>query len=450
MRKHLLLSAAALVAVAISGNAENKIYSFEEVFGSAYGVSGNGKYAVGGDDDDNVGFIWDSEDPENIVTVESCVMHDVDNNGFIVGSYYLTGSYKAIAGYYSDDEWHGLPLSDDLIGESFAMCVSDDGQFIGGYQFTKDANSETGGRYYPCLWTRDEYGDYTLSMYNNIVIPDHQGFAISSMSEDGRVLAGQVFCGLGSLVPALLVDGQPVYFNEFTAQMEPWYYKGELYGYATEYYIDGFHDYSSTDNFYGSFLSMDKFGYVYGGRTQATNLQDDGTGTLVYSGCEFNMNDGSWTDEKATRGYFHFTGYNGNYISTSNGGLIVDGEKKDLLDYFGLTLGQSVSGLVGYSDDATVAAGTSLYLFAATGEYYGQPFFLKLDADQVNGVESVESNVSNAKVSVIGNQIVVTGAENVAVYSTTGQLISRNSVTAPAAGIYVVKADNRTVKVAVK
>jgi hypothetical protein len=53
-------------------------------------------------------------------------------------------------------------------------------------------------------------------------------------------------------------------------------------------------------------------------------------------------------------------------------------------------------------------------------------------------------------INVVGEQIVVTGAQNVAVYNTTGQLVSTKTVSTPGQGIYIVKADNRTAKVAVK
>jgi hypothetical protein len=106
--------------------------------------------------------------------------------------------------------------------------------------------------------------------------------------------------------------------------------------------------------------------------------------------------------------------------------------------------------LVGYSEDGTVAGGTSLYLVEATGEYTGQPFFLKMDP--LAGVNDIvtDNNNSNVNINVVGEQIVVTGAQNVAVYNTTGQLVSTKTVSTPGQGIYIVKADNRTAKVAVK
>lgn len=451
--KRLLLLPLVAGVTALSSNAKTEVYYFDEgVDGTVFGVSNNGKYVVGGDDADNIGFFWLSDDPETLTTVKNCVIRDAANDGTMVGTFYNNGSYTAIAGYYDGEEWHQLPLSDDLIGESFAMSISPDAKYIGGYQFTYYADSYTGGRYYPCLWTKDEYGDYQLTMYNNIELPDHQGFAVGAMSDDGRVLAGQVFCGFASRIPALLVDGEFVIFNTIEEKVEPWYYKGEVWGYDTNTYIDGFKDYTTDDNFYGTFLSIDNKGNYYGTRTRATEVQEDGSGTLVYGGFKYNYESETWEDQEGgSRGEVYYCGFDGNYISTSNGGLIVDGEKTTLRKYFGLErFTRQIAGLVGYSEDGTVAGGTSLYLVEATGEYAGQPFFLKMDP--LAGVNDIvtDNNNSNVNINVVGEQIVVTGAQNVAVYNTTGQLVSTKTVSTPGQGIYIVKADNRTAKVAVK
>jgi hypothetical protein len=450
MRNSLLFTAVFAMTATLSLNAKNQVYTFDELGGTVYGVSHNGKYVVGGDDDDNVGFIWLSEDPENITVIENCVLHAASNDGVIVGSFYDEGGYTSKAGYYFNGEHYALPLSDDLIGESFAMSISSDGKYIGGYQYTYYAGSELSGRYYPCRWVRDDFGEYQLEMYNNIDIPDHQGFAAGTMTEDGRILAGQVFCGFASRIPAMLVDGEFVIFNELETKSEPWYYKGEIYGYDDTTYIDGFKDYSTSDCFYGSFLSVDNAGNFYGTRTRATNVQSDGTGTLVHGGFMYNKATDTWTDGKSgDQGTCYYCGIDGNYISTTNGGLIVDGKETTLVDYFNLDFTKQVAGLAGYSDDTTVAGGTSLYLFEGTGEYLGEPFFIKFD-EPVAGVSEITKPVSNANVLTTGNKIVVTGANNIAVYTTTGQLVSTKSVSTLPAGIYVVKADNKTAKVAVK
>ena len=449
MKKCLLIAAA--IATTLCASAENKIYYFDESLdGTVFGVSSNGLYAVGGDEADNIGFVWRSDKPEEITRLENCVCRDASNNGTIVGSMYLTGTYTSLAAYYDGSEWHRLPLSDNIIGESFAMSISSDGKYIGGYQYTYYKDSETGGRYYPCLWTRDDFGDYQLKIYNDIELPDHQGFAVGAVSEDGRVLAGQVFCGFGSLIPALLVDGKFVIFNELETRSEPFYYKGQLLGYYNEYYIDGFHDYSSTDNFYGSFLSIDDAGNIYGMRTKANDVKEDGTGVLTYGGCKYNYKSGEWTDHSyGSRGSAYMCGFNGNYISMNNGNIIVDGTEQDLLTYFGITgFDRQVSGLAAFSSDGTVAGGTSLYYLEASGEYAGQPFFLKLDG--LSGVNDIAAETSAPGVIVNGNQIVVTGADNIAVYNAMGQLMSTGSVSSQRPGVYIVRADNKTVKVVVK
>lgn len=449
MKQLLLLAVAA--ATTFCAPAKNTIYSFDDsVDGSVFGVSSNGLYAVGGDEASNIGFVWRSDNPENITLVENCVMRDAANDGTIVGSMFNKGAYTSIAGVYTNGEWRQLPLSDDLIGESFAMSITADGKYIGGYQFTYFEKSETNGRYYPCRWVRDDFGDYQLEMYNNIEIPDHQGFAVGAISEDGRVLAGQVFCGFASLVPALMVDGEFVIFNELTTQKDPFYWNGSLLGYYDETYIDGFRDYSSLDNFYGSFLNIDDAGNIYGMRTIATDVQEDGTGKLVYSPCYYNYTTQQWEDHgNGSRGTAYLCGYHGNYISMNNGNLVVDGKEVDLLQYFGIEdFDRQISGLAAYSSDGTVAGGTSLYLFEGIGEYLGQPFFMKLEG--LAGAEDIVAESPSAKIIVNGSQIVVTGAENIAVYNTVGRLVSSKSVSTLNPGVYVVKADNTTAKVILK
>jgi hypothetical protein len=453
MKKTLLITAS-LLAATLSGNAENQIYIFdEEIDGTMYAVSANGSYAVGGDEDNSCGIYWEALSPADIMIVEDCVFYGVANDGTAVGSMYVNGSSADHAGYYSLSErkWYRLPESDRLLSRSYARAISPDGKYIGGYQFIKDPTSEISGRNYPCLWTRNEYGEYELTMYDEIALPPHQGFCTLSMTDDGKVLAGTVYCAFAANIPALIVDGEMVIFNELSEKSvtETFEYQGNEYTTDyTYYFIDGYGDNDSLNTFHGNLISVDRNNNFYGFRTRAVNVQEDGTGELLNGACIYNPDTNEWVDN-TSYGYY-YTGLNGNYISANGGQILVDGKGYDLLQYFGLECEREVSGLSAYSADGSVSAGATIYLNEAVGIYGTQPFVVVLDEPLVAGVESVNDESDNASVLVNGNQIVVLGAENVAVYNTNGSLVSNKAVTTADAGIYIVKADNAVKKVVVK
>jgi hypothetical protein len=149
---------------------------------------------------------------------------------------------------------------------------------------------------------------------------------------------------------------------------------------------------------------------------------------------------------------YYFCGLNGDYISTSDGGLLVNGERTTVQDYFDLgDFDKTVSGFAGYSNDGSVIAGNSIYYSTVTGEQIAQPFILTLDSPlQTSGVKSVDATESKANILVNGKEIVTIGANDVAIYNLAGQTVSRKSVATVDAGVYVVKADNSVRKVIVK
>ena len=61
-----------------------------------------------------------------------------------------------------------------------------------------------------------------------------------------------------------------------------------------------------------------------------------------------------------------------------------------------------------------------------------------------------EIDASNAEIAVSGNRIRVTGAKQVAVYNASGALVGNTAETTVEPGVYMVKADGKTAKVAVK
>ncbi len=67
-----------------------------------------------------------------------------------------------------------------------------------------------------------------------------------------------------------------------------------------------------------------------------------------------------------------------------------------------------------------------------------------------SGINDAATDAKASNVRVAGNVISVTGAKQVAVYSTTGVMISTSAVTTAQAGVYVVVADGVATKVAVR
>jgi hypothetical protein len=446
-------------SLALATYAENHVYTFinpewnESLDGTMYAVSGNGKYAVGGEEADSWGFYWNADSPEDVQILDDCVFYGVADDGTAVGSMYPNGTYYDHAGVYRNGEWERLPESDHLYTRSYARCISDDGKYIAGYQFIKDDTSEIKARNYPCLWTRNDFGEYELTMYDNIELPAHQGFCTYSMSQDGRVIGGTLFCAFASCIPALIVDGELVIFNELSEKTvtETWTYN-DLATTAdyTYYYIDGYKDSDSMNAFSGCFISIDKDNNIYGYRTRAENVDAEGNADLLRGACIYRTDTKNWVDD--TDCSYYFCGLNGDYISTSDGGLLVNGERTTVQDYFDLgDFDKTVSGFAGYSNDGSVIAGNSIYYSTVTGEQIAQPFILTLDSPlQTSGVKSVDATESKANILVNGKEIVTIGANDVAIYNLAGQTVSRKSVATVDAGVYVVKADNSVRKVIVK
>ena len=70
-----------------------------------------------------------------------------------------------------------------------------------------------------------------------------------------------------------------------------------------------------------------------------------------------------------------------------------------------------------------------------------------LGTDATSGVDTIEAS---ATIAANAGEIVVNGANSVAVYTVGGALISTDARTQVARGLYIVRADNQVKKVVVK
>lgn len=466
MRKTLLLAAGMLALTAANAAAANKITYFHTstdagggtmvadwVYATMRNVSPNGKYAVGTDFmGERYACYWSADEPEKMNILEgSCELYDVADDGTMVGSIKLNkGDLYKRPGIYKDGEWTMLDLDPDadIIGTTSATCITPDGKYIGGYFFTRDAAAEQGGRNYPVLWTRGDDGFYTCKCYDELALPDHQGFIVYDISDDGRILAGTVYAGASSQLCCLLVDGQLKMFNDVQGVLEPWYYKDKVMGYDTEYYIDGQHDTGDATNHIGGFLHMDSHNNAYGFRTVYTDIDPESHyGDRHDYATIYDFQNDTFVGDNSRYASYNF-GFDPNHAFADKY-YIVDGVAKTIEDAFGVKGDAPIGGIMGGSADGKVLFGSSLVFNEALQENEEVPFLLQLDEPLVTtGIKTV--NQTGATVTAGPGTISVSGAKQVAVYSIGGALVSRSAETSVPSGVYIVRTDGQTQKVTVK
>lgn len=463
MKKLLLL--AAIGASALAGNAETKFY-FADItkMGEARCVSPSGRYALFCDPDDEVAYLWDSENPTefkqiNDKSVNKFDAYGVNDLGEIVGSvpYLRGGTYQHVPCVYSNGEYTSLPLDINAYNSNLAIAISNDGKIIGGYQNTKAPGVE-GYTACPTIWTKEEDGTFTVHTYNDIDLPNHQGLWVQCMHTDGTlegtILGGVLNCGAGGQVPALLKDGKLVHWNKFESKDINFYYRGTLQGYYSEPFIDGYCDGKEGDYFAGGFLDCDAEGNFYGYRTQTVypTVVEDGEildyGEITRYASVYSLKNDSWSEKESKTIYI--TGHNNYYIFDTNGYLWVNGEKKDPQTHFNFsnTSGNPLAGFSRMDHAGKVIAGQYNVFNPATMNMDPFPALIVLD-EPLSGVQNVEAA---KQVSVIGGKgcINVEGAQNVAVYDMQGRKVATGAKASLPAGIYVVNADGTSVKVVVK
>ncbi len=481
MKKNLLLAGLMISGVWAVTSAETKVYSSDEL-GEVGNVSDNGKYVAVSDVENRRAYLWSADTPEIFVDISAplgdpeltplakCVVGtsaaDVADNGMVVGSVYYADGHQEPA-YYIDGEWYPLELHYAALNTNEAMAVTPDGGIIAGYQFINDPTSEIGGRYYPVQWKLD--GDaYVLHAYTDIELPDHQGLIPYAQSKDGRIIGGTLYCGTGSMVPVLVVDGQMRIFDKLETRMEKWEYRGQWYCGTDEegnqiwtddpddprivlfpeYYIDGWHD-DGSYSVNGAFLSCDADGNFYGLRTRVEDADDEGNATLVNGAAIYNVDSDSWTYDTSYTGFS--AGLGADYVLTSGSEMIVDGSAVSVFDEFSFATERSLAYLKSYSADGSVIGGMTYEVNPANGEMMYYPLVIVLDRPLVSGIDDiVAGGVSEPVVILSSGRIDVANASSVTVYDVEGRAVSTSSVSYVTPGIYVVVADGVSRKVVVR
>lgn len=453
--KQLLL--AGLAAAYCLPMAANTLYS-ADTLGEVVSVSRNGKYVAVADNADNLAYLWNIDNPTEFKDINAegqALALCVSNDGIAAGATFNAKTGKYTPAYYKDGEWHALPVHAAVMYEAYAVAINDDASIIGGYQFISDATSEIKGRYYPCRWIRKDNVEgeaepvYELECYIDIELPDHQGFITTCMSKDGNILGGRLFCGAGSMIPAIIKDGKLIYWNELEERTEPFEFKGEIIGYFTAYYIDGYHDGATGEYFVGEFASVDNDGNFYGARTIASNVNEDGRGKLTQYGCIYNSNTGEFTDI-ASPNYVSAGVAGGKVFFSRDAAVVEDGQQSTVGEKFNVTAPKPIYGISSTSADGKTLGGILYEIHPATGEYMYYPFAIVLDEPLVSGVDEIINTESDAKILLSAGRIDVIGAEEVAVYDLNGSLVSTSATSHVAPGVYVVKAGKSASKVIVK
>lgn len=473
MKKHLLMSGTLAAVCALSMSAKTELYMPDpDMF---YGtttigkVSENGRFVVVFDDDNKISFLWDKENPTEWIQIDKgearlkgVAVHGVSNDGkTLVGTLELigAGNENTRAAYMRDGSWHVLPTHPKLLNMVEVQGCNADASIIFGYQFINDPASEIAGRFYPCTWTLNEEGEYDMHCFTDIQLPDHQGFVPWCMSEDGSMIAGTLFVPAGSTIPALVWDGELVYFDEIETRMEEFYYKDELLGIYENFYINGYNDGIKGDDYFeGSFTGIDPWGNLYGHRTRAFDVvtdpddKDYGKGTLVHGATVWNSTDSKWTDFEQFQAFS--TGLDGKYIFT-NGGMVTDlnGNAEQITNRFDFDSDATNPSITHVSGDGKTLAGIHSVFNVAIGESDYFPFVLVLDEPLVelpdNGITIVNGD-DNINIVLTPGRVDVCGAENVTLFDLNGRLIGSGTTFHVAAGVYVVAAGNKSYKVLVK
>jgi hypothetical protein len=122
---------------------------------------------------------------------------------------------------------------------------------------------------------------------------------------------------------------------------------------------------------------------------------------------------------------------------------VENGVQRTLPDAFAID--GSCSIINDLSADGRVIVGAGVESFEGGG--YNVPVLIQLDEELVSAKTIHNDNV---RIRTSNGQIAVEGAENVAIYSVNGALVSTSANATLPAGIYIVKADNKANKVIVK
>ena len=453
MRKFLLLSTILLAGTATCPAQEEDMvatfYYDEEIPGIVWGVSDNGQWAVGYDDQlTYAAFIWNKDEQrfvdvfgldENGEMAEGyeAALYDVADDGTAVGVYEDAAKGGKWPGLYKDGAWTPLPTLVDIKSSAYPMVISPDGSLIGGMASAEIINSDVlpgqtiviGGPKVPVLWRNGEIERYDDAEYVG------QGCWINDMIADGTMLCGYAEWDDGSRSPAVWKDGTMVRLvgtEPAISNPDKWpeFYEGQMYAFSTDASkVAGYFSEGMAGRTYGIVWDIPEvFSQENAGEVAETN-------TLLAAGGK----DGKFF---------------GGGMSGGSGTVYDSGNVYSFLSYYGITDNPRTPAAINATSADETLFGTSLIYSAGSMGSVQCPMvvcFEEADDDvsinEGKAIQEATIGYANNTVSVAG------GYQELSVYNLNGQCLMQEdaakgnmNLTTLGSGVYLVKVkgDNYT------
>lgn len=421
----------------------------EDMVGDVSGISDNGLWAVMPDDDNNISYLWNREDPSNPVKYENILLRDVADNGMCVGEEYVAKDGRYYPGVLKDGVWERLPVSSYALNMNGAVSVTPDGLAIGGYLYCSTMPSGAHG-YIPCRWDWDEAEeDFGLTMYSEFDYGDHQGMYITSISPDGRVLAGSLFYGFAAQLDAAIIDGQLKCWEETEEKEVPWYWNGKYMGDETGYFINGFRDQDTNKTFENILFSIDNKGNIYGNRTKVLDVDADGNGNIADQAAVYNYLTEEWAYNETYNAWS--CGLDQEFFFPFGDIVIVEGQQKNVVEEFNInTGGLTFSHVSSLSMDGQLLGGATRVFNPAIGGFDYTPCLILLDEPLINDNSSVDNLGLVAGKMTIVNGVVDFSGKRGTVFDLNGRKVGEGKRFNLAPGAYVAVCGRDVRKVVVR
>lgn len=422
-----------------------------------YGVSPNGKYAVGCDEGVLTGaaVYWSHEtgkftdvfgvNADGVMTEgKQATLYGVADDGTAVGNFVneaIQEEGKAapvVPGVYKDGKWTALELLTDVLpgdANGWARKISADGRIIVGIVTSEIKTTEfqgsvltAAGPKVPVMWIDGKIQRIDEWEYQG------QGAYIRDMSDDGSVLVGWTEWYDGSRAPSVFKDGKVIRLCGTTParddvdKYDGWSYEGQLF------------TVSGDGTRCGGYFDMTGQGSIEG---LVWDIPAEITDTLVEDTEVTSLGSYSPTAMDA-EGRVYTTGAMGGGTN-----VWVDGESTPFVDYYNVVSNDdtyvSPAGIYDVDTAMKTFATTTIESAGGMGSYNAPLVIVFEDTKVGNGVTSVETD--GLSLSYAGNRFTVTGEHRgIEVYTTNGtQVMQAGPATSDldlstlGSGIYLVK-----------
>ncbi len=438
----ILLSGALACYAQEQANVVATFYYDEKIPGIVWGVSDNGQWAVGYDDQlTYAAFIWNrdekkfvdvfglGEDGEMAEGYEA-QLYDVADDGTAVGIYQDGRTGRFYPGTYKDGTWTQLPTLVEMWkkGSAYATVISPDGSIIAGMASTEIVISdelpgstiETGNAKAPVIWRNSKIERYDDAEYAG------QGVWINDMSADGTMLCGYAEWHDGSRSPAVWKDGAMVRLigtEPATENPDKWaeYYEGQMYCFNA--------DATMVAGYFSEGMYGDTYGIVW-------NIPETFSQETVGEVTEINtLLAAGGKDDR----------FFGGGMSGGAATVYENGEVSSFLNYYNITDNPKVPASINaVSSDETLFGTSCVYTVAGMGSVQC-PMVICLDKENDSSINAATGK--ETIISYANNTINVAGTCcELSVYNMGGQRLMQADatngsldLTSLGSGVYLVK-----------